>query len=534
MYRLAKDSKILSDAIVAKLVAGYVLVTFMCLGIPYFNKYLIDNAMNNERQISFQILILILFSIVFIQLLIFYFGNFINSKYFILVDRNLKKNLLDVTLKMNNGDYSSIDKTMILNLFLADSGNAASAILNYRVFKIACLLQIIVIVLVLFFINAKLTLVAILFVPLYIVAINLNVKKIAEKNQNQIISQDRFVRDVKSFTTFKEDINAYNVNGFIASKFEQSLALWTKHRIQYNFWVNLVKRIPLLISTIAPIVILWFGSSQIHVGQMSLGTLIMFTQVTVFLFEPLSNFSQILTENKAFKPYFDRLESFIYHESKSEAHYDEVFSDCMYYLSAKNISVFSPTKELLFEGSFDIPKKGFVIIKGPNESGKTSLFRIIMGRHQYGQLIVEKDGHFIIDRAFKNNMVVLSYPLFIFEGSIDENIFFDHERTLDEMTFLINDLKIPPFDKTIDGNTGNLSSGERQKIALARTLVSQNNCILLDEPTSNLESATIEKLKNWISSYKNDKLIIAIFHDNTFDNIADEIYAIEGNRLNKQ
>lgn len=139
---------------------------------------------------------------------------------------------------MNNGDYSSVDKTKVLNLFLADSGNAASAILNYRVFRTACIMQIVVILLVLFVIQVRLALIAMIFIPLFVLAINLNVKKIAEKNYNQILSQDKFVRDVKSFTSFKEDINAFSVNDFISDKFNESLEVWTKNRLQYSFWTT--------------------------------------------------------------------------------------------------------------------------------------------------------------------------------------------------------------------------------------------------------------------------------------------------------
>lgn len=256
----------------------------------------------------------------------------------------------------------------------------------------------------------------------------------------------------------------------------------------------------------------------------------MFSQVTAFLFEPLSSFSQIVTESKAFKPYFDRLETYLYHETQSDRKYEDLFHDIEFFLSAEKISLYTPMKELLFKGSFRFSKKGFIIIKGANGSGKSSLFRLILGRHQHGQLEIEGDGHFTIDKSFREGLSVLSYPLFIFEGTIKENIYFDKDI---EYYHLSDDIDLPPLEKTIDGNIGNLSSGERQKIALARVIFNNKDCILLDEPTSNLEKAAIESLKKWIKTNKHHKLIISIMHDHSFDDISDEIYNIENKIITK-
>ena len=82
------------------------------------------------------------------------------------------------------------------------------------------------------------------------------------------------------------------------------------------------------------------------------------------------------------------------------------------------------------------------------------------------------------------------------------------------------------YNKNVKINPLNLSSGQAQKISLLRILNSQKKVIFLDEPTTNLERESIEKLKKYLVAIKKEKLVIIIMHSDEYDKIADGIYKI--------
>ncbi len=86
-------------------------------------------------------------------------------------------------------------------------------------------------------------------------------------------------------------------------------------------------------------------------------------------------------------------------------------------------------------------------------------------------------------------------------------------------------------DKTIHESGGNLSYGEQQKLALLRVLSADADVIVLDEPFTNLDHESIDRLSNYISSLKNKKSIIAIMHSPELDQAADIILKIDNEKI---
>ena len=88
------------------------------------------------------------------------------------------------------------------------------------------------------------------------------------------------------------------------------------------------------------------------------------------------------------------------------------------------------------------------------------------------------------------------------------------------------------LNKEIHGDKVNLSSGEQQKLALSRVFTEDRKVVFLDEPFSNLEEAASVKLKSYLEEIKNEKLVVVIMHDDSLDNIADQVFTISNGELN--
>ena len=92
---------------------------------------------------------------------------------------------------------------------------------------------------------------------------------------------------------------------------------------------------------------------------------------------------------------------------------------------------------------------------------------------------------------------------------------------------------MPPADKEVITKPENLSLGEKQKIFLARILFKDSPFLLLDEPGSNLDDKTERNFAEELGRIKKKKYILVISHNKIYDEIADEIYEIQGGVMEK-
>lgn len=155
----------------------------------------------------------------------------------------------------------------------------------------------------------------------------------------------------------------------------------------------------------------------------------------------------------------------------------------------------------------------------------SSLFNIVSGvfAPDAKHLRFNENGRF---NCGKSKPSYLFYPNFIFPGTVRENIVCGRKISNTQYQELETVLQLPPADKQVTIKPENLSLGEKQKIYLARTLLGNSSCILLDEPGSNLDEKTEHSLIDHLLKLKEKKLILVISHNAYYDAVADKTYEI--------
>jgi len=183
--------------------------------------------------------------------------------------------------------------------------------------------------------------------------------------------------------------------------------------------------------------------------------------------------------------------------------------------------------KLLFENvEFDLPKAGIVGIIGPNGAGKTTLFRIIAGQEK------ADGGKLEIGESVKLSYVDQSRDSLNGENSVFKEITGEIE------TLKVGNLEINSrayVGKFTGGGdqqqkVKELSGGQRNRVHLAKLLLSGGNVLLLDEPTNDLDVDTLQALEQAILNFSGCAVVIS--HDRWFlDRIATHILAFEGDSV---
>ena len=201
------------------------------------------------------------------------------------------------------------------------------------------------------------------------------------------------------------------------------------------------------------------------------------------------------------------------------------------HITLKNINYSVNNKSFFKNLSTDISTNGITVILGPNGSGKTLLTKIIKGliKPESGELSIKLNGTTPKTGYLSQNIIFLrrnvfnnlAYPLEI-KG-------FNKKMINKRIEFL---LKYFGFSSKKKISARNLSEGNKQYLSFIRTLVSEPNLLILDEPSSNLDMRFTKKLENFLIKERNRIKIIMVTHD-LFQakRLADEILFINDGEI---
>lgn len=209
----------------------------------------------------------------------------------------------------------------------------------------------------------------------------------------------------------------------------------------------------------------------------------------------------------------------------------------------ENVS-FSYGSELILDDiSVDIPKSSIVGIVGRSGSGKSTLLKLLMRfwNVQKGSVkISEKDIDKINTSNLRDMESFVTQETHLFHDSIKNNLRIANLDATDEEIqeackkasvheFIMS---LPKGYDTPVGELGDtLSGGERQRLGLARAFLHNAPFILLDEPTSNLDSLNEAVILKSLNEEREDKTIVLVSHRQSTMRIADTIYSVENGRM---
>lgn len=200
----------------------------------------------------------------------------------------------------------------------------------------------------------------------------------------------------------------------------------------------------------------------------------------------------------------------------------------------------SRADELLKNVNLQINQGDKVAIIGPSGCGKSTLVKLIMRFWDVdsGSISIDnKKLNTIPTKALRKSQSFVSQETFLFNDTIENNIKIGNKNaTHDEVVNACKKASIHEFIKTLqdgyDTNVGelgeNLSSGERQRIGIARAFLHDASVIILDEPTSNLDTLNEAEILKSINNECSDKTVIMVSHRKSSVSICDKkIYARE-------
>lgn len=481
--------------------------------------------------------------------LVLFLKNWQNTCIFILILSicisllTYKKNIL-VTVIANKTDYI-INLKSFKNLIFADCNlfnnytngeilSRFSDIYKIRVAIIAIvsymfsdLALIIVFSIILFFISVPLFIVCIIQAMVYGICISIFKKPIKLVNSKYQQQNSKITSMLKQIIDAIYTIKTNNSYTYFLNKFKNEenklLNIEYSGAKLYSVQDSVVSSI----SSINMILIIFIGINLINLNIISIDQIIVFFIISQYILTPTIRLMNLQPEIQEALVALNRLSDIFpndyeaIHKKKLKKikNYNQV-------VSLSNISLFFDNKIILENFSLDINKKNKLILCGKNGSGKTSLVKTILKYNpNYTGTIKIFDKSIDCYDEIELSMI-FSYSSsddYIFNDSFINNILMNQHYNEDlykniiDICDLSSTVESLPFGiNTIIGENGvTLSSGQKQKICLARCLMRNTPCIIFDESLSNVDMISKKKILNKLIPFIKNKTCIFISHDSS-------------------
>ena len=511
---------------------------------PYITQIIIDDYVSLNDLDGLKNMIFLLFGLLIINAIVMYFHTYLSGW----LGQNIIKDIrIKLFSHLQNFKLQFFDKTPIGRIVtrnVSDIETIADIFGQGIAAIIGDILQLFGIVILMFYINWKLTLISLatlpfLFLTTYIfkekVKLSFNNVRNAVANLNSYVQEhiigmnivQIFGNEEKEYKRFK-DIN------------ETHLKANLKAVLYYSIYFPVME----LFTSIGLGLLIWYGSNQLFSEEVTLGVLVAFIMYLQLFFRPIRSIADRfntlqmgVVSSKRIFDLLDRNEEIDSNEKLKDIQLngDVEFKDVWF--------AYNDEEYVLKNISFKINSGESVGFVGSTGSGKTSIINLINRFYDFQKGTILVDGNDIKDynlSSLRSNLGMVSQDVFLFSDSIYNNItLFNDSIKEDEVWNAIKKVgaekfinKLPnglQFDVKERGIS--LSVGQRQLISCIRIMLYDPKIILLDEATSSIDSESETMIQKAISEILKNRTSIVVAHRLSTIKEVDKIVVIDSGEI---
>ncbi len=303
-------------------------------------------------------------------------------------------------------------------------------------------------------------------------------------------------------------------------------------------------------------VVLGLGGSMVTGGLMGLGTLTTFILYSQRLFDPLRQLAERFTQIQGGLTAVERIGELLEqpieiaelpdNQKTSAAVRSGIERSSAGEVIFENVSfAYRADDPILQDLSFRITPGEHVALVGPTGSGKTTIIRLLCRLYEPQQGRILLDGIDIRQLpipTLRQRLGVVLQDTFLFSGNVADNLRLDAPISTDELRQTCRDLGLEPLLRRLpDGlatelreRGGNLSSGERQLLSVARVAIRDPSVLVMDEATAFMDPSTEATLQRDLDRLLKQRTAIVIAHRLATVEAADRILVLKKGRVVEQ
>lgn len=482
---------------------------------------------NYKNILFFSLLLVIMY---FIKSIGSYFFNKNITVFGQNIIKQVRKEYFRYVINSDYGFYTEKDSVYI-NERLNEINNISTMFSSGMWDVIISIIQAVFVLVILFKISNMLLFIMLIPIPIIYIFSKFYVSKIADSSnkflEESSINKSKMNEKITAIELIKlsgtEDEETDKMTGIDEKMFDSQLKLTLLTR-------KFIEIIGVYVSLI-PIVLYCIGGRFFINGTISIGGIIVFSTYIGKIYAPFISISTLSMSLATVETSINRLKSFF----NKDYNMEDINNRENNRLKINKVQFnkvsfkYNANEKLVINNlSFVLEGPGVYQISGSNGSGKSTIVKLICGlldKYEGDILFNDISIKDISSIDIRKSISVMSQNVFLFDDTLENNIIYGNKDIVDSRySSICSLLNIQDIYESrgmskdmLVGSMGvKLSGGEKQKIALARTMLKDTDVIIFDEAISNIDMTTKSLIRKIICNELNDKIVIVIDHSDYF------------------
>lgn len=543
--------KIISDFF--KLVKGskkWIFLLFFCsimahlssLLIPVFTSNIIYEVTKGNANATYMNIFFLL--VTYIAYNLFWYLNYVSySHNFKYSYKALREKIVDKVFTYDIEFSDKISKGTILNTVNTDTANLSEMIDNVCEI-IVVFIKVIVMIFIFLKTNIFVGLLVLLLECIYLKSFDYCNVMSTKYLRGQQKYRDKLTDNLSQILNGLGEIKVFNIYDKIKNNFYIIANKWSEQYMLKRKYVNIRASLLPFIIHFGKIILYLILVTFVLLGEYEVNLLILL----------ITYFENIMTNSKELMGYsrqirewsisITRINNILNYSSKQQITFglhDNDYIDGVVEFKNVSFSYKSKNKGNIHDISFVAEPNQITALVGHSGSGKTTITNLLLRKYKTdsGEILVDNENIYdYSEEVYATNVVGVNQSPFIFNMSIRRNLSlidsnFKHQVEACKRVGIHDYIMSLPkgYNTVLTENATNFSGGQRQLLAIARTLLSRSEILIFDEVTSSLDTLLVEKIKDIFENLKLDHTIIIVTHKKDVMKIADKIVVLNKGKI---
>ncbi|WP_417916618.1 lipid A export permease/ATP-binding protein MsbA [Candidatus Electronema sp. JC] len=525
--------------------AAMIVVALFNAAQAYMVQPLLDKIFYEKNAAWLTALPLALLAIFFVKGVFYFFYSYLLEWVGQSVIKDLRNSLYGHLHELSMGFFYKNSTGELISRIMNDVAMLQGTVSHALIYVLRDFFSLAGLLAVIFYMDWRLALVSLVFIPMAavpIVVFGKKFRRISTRYQQGMGEASNFlnetirgIRIVKAFCAEEQEKRRF------AAKMQQlfdTLMSETRYR-------SLAHPLIEFLGGIGMALIIWFGGNEVLKGNATPGTFMSFLTALVMLYEPIKGVSKINSTVQSGMAGAARIFALLDTEPEIREKENAVeLPPFSRQIEFHKVSFsYQPGELVLREVSLTIARGEVVALVGPSGGGKSSLASLLPRFHEVTDGAVLLDGHDLRDlslRSLRSQIAIVTQQTILFNDTVRSNIAYGSPNCSEEeirraaaAAFALDFIEALPqgFDTVIGESGVRLSGGQQQRLSIARAILKNAPILILDEATSALDTESERKVQQALDNLMKNRTTLVIAHRLSTIKNADRIVVMQDGRI---